>query len=110
MTNDSRCLTCGGPARLCAASDRCVAIDDSRVRPPVLAPYESSRTVATITSFGWRARAALTAAIWLFGLLMATRVASSGRPLAVFVGVPYVAVALVLTREFWRPHRVTRHF
>ena len=99
------CLTCGGPAAICAASDRCVGLGQAGVAPPPLSDEYRTRIEATVTSFGWRAKAAFTAAFWLFGLLVATRSTATARPLLIFLGVPYVAVGAVLTSVVWRAHR-----
>lgn len=99
------CLTCGGPAPLCAAAERCVGIDDPRLRPPPLEDERFTRVAPTVTSFGWRVKAAFTATIWGFGLLVGSRFTATGRPLLVFVGVPYVVAAAALTHVVWRPHR-----
>lgn len=78
-----------------------------RVRPPRPADERRTRTQPTVTSFGWPVKAAATAALWLFALLVASRATRTGLPLLVFVGVPYVVVALLLTRLIWRAHRTS---
>lgn len=99
------CVTCGGPAALCATSDRCVGLGQPGVRPPRLDDERRTRTAATVTSFGWRAKAALTAAYWRGGAFLASRFGPAGRPMLVFVGVPYAAVGVAVTAVMWRAHR-----
>ena len=98
------CLTCGGPAAICAAADRCAGLGKG-LTPPRLDDERYTRTRPTLTSFGWRPKAALTAALWAFGLFAASRSTATARPLLVFLGVPYVIAGAALTWQVWRPHR-----
>lgn len=100
------CLTCGGPAAVCAAADRCAGLGRGLVPPPVT-DDRFTRAEPTVTSFGWRVKVALTAGMWGFGLLAGSRFTTTGRPMLVFLGVPYVVAAAALTRQVWRPHRVS---
>jgi protein-S-isoprenylcysteine O-methyltransferase Ste14 len=91
---------------LCAQADRCVALDSTQVRPPRLADDRYSRTAATAVTFGWPLKAAITAVLWLFGVRVALRASSAALPLLIFLGVPYVAVTVAVTRDLWRSRRV----
>ncbi len=98
-----RCLSCGGPAVICAQSAHCVAEHIDRLHPPSPDGTAYSRTAASVMSLGWQAKAALNIVLWLPVLWCAVTFVT---PLALFFGVPWFFTAVVLTRELWRSRRV----
>lgn len=99
------CLTCGGPAVLCARAERCVAVDVDALRPPTPNADRFTRTPSGTRSAFW-AKVLATVAGWLPLLVVLRGLDTPGAPLLVFLGVPYAYVAMRATSAFWRLRNV----
>ena len=101
------CLTCGGPAVLCAAADRCVALHVAELRPPQPNADVFTRTPSAFAGARW-VKAVATVAAWLPVLFVLSSLSSPAAALLVFVGVPYAYVVLRATIVLWRVKKVSQ--